>query len=393
MSHSLCLDCLAETRDGAQGDSCARCDSPRLVVHPELFDLTTAHVDCDAFYASIEKRDRPGLENEPVIVGGGRRGVVTAACYVARRFGVHSAMPMFQALELCPGATVIRPNMEKYSAAGRQVRELMRKVTSQIEPVSIDEAFLDVSNLLDVAGTSPAAALAGLMRSIEGEVGVTASVGLSYNKFLAKIASDLDKPRGFSLIGRAEALEFLTGKPVRILWGVGPALEKRLHAAGLETVGDLRGIPEPELVARFGVIGRRLARFARGQDSRGVTTHRATKSISSETTFEDPLSDLADLREKLLPLCERLSARLEKAELLAARITLKLKSTDFNIRTRTRALHHPTQNAQQLFDAAAVLLEREAAGTRFRLIGVGAYDLVPPAEQPADLFSYGNGAR
>ena len=392
MTSALCLTCLAESaqpgRDGhAGGGFCGQCGSSRLITHPELFDLTIAHLDCDAFYASIEKRDRPELENEPVIVGGGRRGVVTAACYVARRFGVRSAMPMFQALERCPGATVIRPNMEKYSRAGQQVRELMRGITPLVEPISIDEAFLDVSALAGGDGPSPAAALAGLMQKIEGEVGVTASVGLSYNKFLAKIASDLDKPRGFSPIGRADAIDFLTPKPVRILWGVGPALEKKLTAGGIATVGDLRGVPERELIARYGMIGRRLSRFARGEDTRTVTTHRETKSISSETTFDDALSDLGDLRRKLWPLCERLALRLEKADLSAGHVTLKLKSTDFKIRTRTRAIHHPTKDARQLFEAAALLLEREAVGTRFRLIGIGAHDLVPPGSEPADLFS------
>ena len=387
MTSTLCLTCLAESAQPAQDGACGQCGSSRVVEHPELFELTIAHLDCDAFYASIEKRDRPELENEPVIVGGGRRGVVTAACYVARRFGVRSAMPMFQALERCPGATVIRPNMEKYSRAGQQVRELMREITPLVEPISIDEAFLDVSALAGGAGPSPAAALAGLMQKIEGEVGVTASVGLSYNKFLAKIASDLDKPRGFSPIGRADAVDFLTDKPVRILWGVGPALEKKLMAGGIETVGDLRGVPERELVARFGSIGRRLSRFSRGEDPRAITTHRKTKSISSETTFDDALSDLGDLRRKLWPLCERLAVRLEKADLLAGHVTLKLKSTDFKIRTRTRAIHQPTKDARQLFEAAAVLLEREAVGTRFRLIGVGGHDLVPPGSEPADLFS------
>ena len=388
MTNTLCLTCLAEATQTGHVDACEACGSSRLVTHPELFELTIAHLDCDAFYASIEKRDRPGLENEPVIVGGGRRGVVTAACYVARRYGIRSAMPMFQALERCPGATVIRPNMEKYSRAGKHVRLLMREITPLIEPVSIDEAFLDVTALADGEGPSPASALAGLMQRIEGEVGVTASVGLSYNKFLAKIASDLDKPRGFSPIGRADAVDFLTDKPVRILWGVGPALEKRLTAGGIATVGDIRAVSETELVARYGSIGRRLARFSRGEDVRAITTHRKAKSISSETTFDDALSDLGDLRRKLWPLCERLSIRLEKADLLAGHVTVKLKSTDFKIRTRTRAIHQPTKDARQLFEAAAVLLEREATGTRFRLIGVGAHDLVPPGSEPVDLFSH-----
>ena len=196
---SFCRDCLADASPNS--GRCGACRSPRLLRHPELDRLSIAHVDCDAFYATIEKRDDPALAAEPVIVGGGKRGVVAAACYVARTFGVRSAMPMFEALRLCPHATVIRPNMEKYVGVGREVRRMMLDLTPQVEPLSIDEAFLDLTGTERLHGMNPAKALARFARDVESKVGITVSIGLSGNKFLAKIASDLDKPRGFAVLG------------------------------------------------------------------------------------------------------------------------------------------------------------------------------------------------
>ena len=204
---TLCRDCGA--RPPADAGTCPGCGSSRLVRHGALHDLTIAHLDCDAFYAAIEKRDRPELRDVPVIVGGRHRGVVAACCYVARTYGVHSAMPMFQALRACPEATVIKPDMKKYVAVGRAIRAMMQELTPLVEPLSIDEAFMDLSGTSSLHGASPAQSLAALALRVEETHRITVSIGLSYNKFLAKIASDLDKPRGFSVIGRAEARSFL----------------------------------------------------------------------------------------------------------------------------------------------------------------------------------------
>ena len=382
----LCRDCGDATTPD-RSPRCAHCGSPRLVRHPELHMLAIAHIDCDAFYAAIEKRDNPALTDRPVIVGGGRRGVVAACCYVARIYGVHSAMPMFKALKICPEAAVIRPSMKKYGAAGRQIRQLMRQVTPLVEPLSIDEAFLDLSGTEELHGGSPAMTLVRLIRSIETDVGVTASIGLSYNKFLAKIASDLDKPRGFAVIGRAEAIEFLGPKPVGLIAGVGPALQRRLGRDGITTIGQLRVVDEAELIARYGAIGRRLASFARSEDGRRVNPDAPTKSISAETTFDVDVSDAAGLGRKLWPLCETVAARLKRGELAGWTVTLKLKSDDFRIRTRSQRLSAPTQLAENLYRSAMPLLEREADGTAFRLIGVGASSLESAdAADPPSLF-------
>ncbi len=387
----LCRDCGADGRPGGPGGErpprCPACGSPRLIAHAELDALSIAHIDCDAFYATVEKRDRPDLTDRPVVVGGGRRGVVSAACYVARMYGVRSAMPMFKALEACPEAVVIPPDMAKYAAVGRQVRALMRAVTPLVEPLSIDEAFLDLTGTEAVHHAYPARTLAALARRIERDLGVTVSIGLSYNKFLAKIASDLDKPRGFAVIGRRDALDFLAPRPVGTIWGVGKALEARLNADGIATIAQLRERDERELMARYGVIGRRLYRFARGEDDRKVESDRPTKSISAETTFDKDHADLAFLRAELWPLCETVSRRLKKSGLAARGVTLKLKTAQFRLVSRSTRLATPTQLAETLFRNAEQLLLGELDGTRFRLIGVGGADLSDAAEaDPPDLF-------
>jgi DNA polymerase-4 len=391
---ALCRDCLTghETPAGdapkpAQGPRCPACGGARLIAHPELDDLSIAHIDCDAFYASVEKRDRPELRDRPVVVGGGRRGVVAAACYVARLYGIRSAMPMFRALKACPDAVVIRPDMAKYQRVGHRIREMMRELTPLVEPLSIDEAFLDLTGTEALHGGSPARSLARLVGRIETELGVTASIGLSYNKFLAKIASDLDKPRGFAVIGRAEAADFLADKPVRIVWGVGQALGAALARDGLRTVGDLRTREEIDLVARYGAIGRRLSRFALGIDDRRVEPDAPTKSVSAETTFDDDIAAPEALLTQLWPLCEKVSARLKKAGLAGGGVTLKLKTAQFQQLTRSRRLATPTQMAEVIYRAAEPLLEREADGRRFRLIGVGASEIGDgELADPPDLF-------
>ena len=383
------LDKAAPKNSGGAGKAgrCPACGGRRILRHDELFALTIAHIDCDAFYASVEKRDDPGLRDKPVIVGGGRRGVVSAACYVARIHGVHSAMPMFKALKACPDAVVIRPDMAKYQTVGRQIRRMMEDLTPAVEPISIDEAFLDLTGTARLHGAPPAIVLAGLVRRIRREAGVTASVGLSYNKFLAKVASDLDKPHGFSVIGRAEAKTFLAGQPVGIVWGVGKAMRAKLARDGIRTVGQLQVQDERELLARYGSMGRRLHRFSRGEDDRRVHRGGAAKSVSSETTFLEDLSEAAALEARLWPLCESVSRRMKAAEIAGRTLTLKLKTSAFRTRTRQRRLGAPTQLAEDMYRAALPMLAGECDGTAFRLIGIGLSDLSAPDDAgEADLL-------
>jgi DNA polymerase IV len=365
----FCRDCR---RDAPEGSSrCSACGSPRLIRHPQLDALAIAHVDCDAFYATIEKRDDPALADQPVIVGGRRRGVVLTCCYIARTFGVRSAMPMFEARRLCPHAAVVRPDMEKYARVGRDVRGLMVKLTPLVEPVSIDEAFMDLSGTARLHGMSPAKALAGFAAAVEKELGITVSIGLSSNKFLAKIASDLDKPRGFAVLGGDEAARFLAPKSVALIFGVGKIAQQRLAHDGLRTIGDLQRAGERELARRYGAEGARLARLARGLDDRPVKADREAKSISAETTFDRDLHEFRALELKLWRLTEKVSRRLKVNALAGATVTLKLKTADFRIRTRAQSLAHPTQLASRIFGAGRDLLARETDGTMFRLIGIG----------------------
>ncbi len=365
----FCRDCRADAAENVI--RCRTCGSPRLLRHPELSALTVAHVDCDAFYATIEKRDDPSLADQPVIIGGRQRGVVLTACYLARSYGIRSAMPMFEARRLCPSATVVRPDMEKYVRVGRQVRELMRALTPLVEPVSIDEAFMDLAGTERLHGMSPAKALAGFAARVERDVGITVSIGLSRNKFLAKIASDLDKPRGFAVLGTTEAPGFLATKPVTQIFGVGKAAESRFARDGVRTIADLQQLGSAELARRYGTEGARLARLASGIDDRPVRPSREAKSISAETTFVRDLADFRPLELHLWRLTERVSARLKAQQLAGSTVNLKLKTADFRIRTRAQSLGHPTQLAARLFAAARELLERETDGSAFRLIGIG----------------------
>ena len=334
--------------------------------------MAIAHVDCDAFYATIEKRDDPSLADKPVIVGGGQRGVVATACYVARTYGVRSAMPMFEARRLCPHAQVIRPDMAKYAAVGREVRALMGALTPLVEPLSIDEAFLDLSGTERLHGMAPAKALARFAREVEREIGITVSIGLSQNKFLAKIASDLDKPRGFSALGAGEAPAFLAPRPVTFIWGVGKAMGAALARAGYRTIADLQRAEETELMRRFGAEGLRLARLARGIDARTVNPGRETKSVSAETTLDARPRRFSRAGTRCCgSLCDKVSGRLKAKALAGATVTLKLKTADFRLRTRARSLAAPTQLAAKIFAAGRELLARETGGTKFRLIGIG----------------------
>lgn len=383
---ALCRDCCEWHEAGAGG--CPGCGSSRLVRHAELEALNIAHIDCDAFYASVEKRDRPELHEEPLIVGHpGGRGVVTTACYIARRFGVRSAMPMFQALERCPDATVIPPDMAKYRRVGLEVREIFREATEAVEPVSLDEAYLDLSPEHRLEPMPAAEALALIAHRVESEIGITVSIGLAPNKLLAKLASELQKPRGFSVIGRREARGFLAGLAVNKINGVGPATAERLKAAGIETIADLQQVSEAELVARHGKFGRRLARFAIGEDDRVVTPDRPTKSISAETTFRKDTGSIEELMATLEGLAPRVASSLVRKGLAGSAVVVKLKTAGFQIVTRTRRLANPTQRADVLIEAARGVVEKEADGRLFRLAGIGVDGIVPAAEaDPPDLF-------
>ncbi len=370
---SFCRDCLADAPDQAM--RCLVCGSPRLMRHPKAGSLSIAHVDCDAFYATIEKRDDPTLADRPVIVGGGKRGVVAAACYVARTYGIRSAMPMFEAKRRCPDAVVVKPNMAKYVQVGREVRKAMIALTPLVEPLSIDEAFLDLSGTQRVHGMSTPKVLARFASKVECQLGITVSIGLSANKFLAKIASDLDKPRGFAVLGQAEAARFLADKPVGFIYGVGAMSAAKLAADGFRTIADLQRADERDLMHRYGEEGSRLWRLARGIDARTVDPERDTKSISAETTFEQDIGEFRPLEQYLWDLTERVSRRLKANSLAGSTVTLKLKSADFKIRTRARALGMPTQLAARIFAAGRDLLAHEVGTTRFRLIGIGVSNL------------------
>jgi len=374
---SLCRDCLTQFETAKR---CPACASPRVLSHPELFDLTIAHMDCDAFYASVEKRDDPSLADKPVIIGGGRRGVVSTACYVARIRGVRSAMPMFQALKLCPEAVIIKPRMEAYVSASREIRAMMEELTPDIEPLSLDEAFLDLGGTERLHKAPPAVMLARLVRRMRDELGLTGSIGLSHNKFLAKVASDLDKPRGYSVIGRAETDAFLHDKPVRLIWGIGPAAQASLDKAGIRSFADLLRWDRDALLARFGSMGDRLYHLARGQDRRRVSAHEPMKSISNETTFHEDTSDGDVLDGHLWRMAEKVSDR-AKAKRIAGRVvTVKLKRSDHSSLTRRHSLRDATQVADRLYRTARLLLDQVSDQGPFRLLGCGLSDLVPEAQ-------------
>jgi DNA polymerase-4 len=357
------------------------------VIHAELVRLAMAHIDCDAFYASVEKRDRPELRDRPVIVGGGKRGVVTTCCYIARISGVRSAMPMFKALKLCPEAVVIKPDFPKYRAESRKIMGKLGALTPLVQPLSLDEAWLDLNGCERLHGGPAAWVLARVQSEIEREVGITVSVGLAPNKFLAKIASDLDKPRGFSVIGAGEAKTFLAAKPVAILPGVGPAMVRSLEAHGLRTVGDIARTEPRALADRFGVHGLRLAQLAQGEDARAVDPDQDRKSVSAETTFDEDYADLPSLEDRLWPLCEKV-ARICRRDGIAGRVAvLKLRKADFSIITRRRTLPAPTQTARVLFHIARELLAKEINGTAYRLIGIGATELLEAGTAEGDLFA------
>lgn len=388
----FCRDCLTQFDNGTR---CPQCRSPRVLAHAELNDLSIAHMDCDAFYASVEKRDNPDLRDQPVIVGGGTRGVVSTCCYIARISGVRSAMPMYQALKLCPQAVVVPPRMSVYVEVSRQIRALMEALTPAIEPLSLDEAFLDLTGTARLHGAPPAILMARLIRDMQTQLGISGSVGLSHNKFLAKIASDLDKPRGFSLIGRAETEGFLRPKPVRIIWGVGTATQTALEKAGIRTIADLLRWERQDLAQRFGQTGERLWHLARGMDSRRVIRDEKLKSISKETTFAEDTSDADLLDGHLWRLAEQVSDRAKAKDLAGRVVTIKLKRGDFTTVTRRHSLTHPTQIADQIYREGRALLDASREVGPFRLIGIGISDLsaADPGQMAGDLLDPDAGRR
>jgi DNA polymerase-4 len=381
---AFCRDCLADAANGTA--RCKACGGRRIAAHPELEKLSIAHLDCDAFYAAIEKRDNPGLRDQAVIIGGGKRGVVSTCCYIARISGVRSAMPMFQARKLCPQAVIVKPNMAKYVAVGREVRAMMRELTPQVEPLSLDEAYLDLTGTERLHHTTPAKTMARLAKDIEAKIGITASIGLSYNKFLAKLASDLDKPRGFSVIGRAEAVTFLRDKPIGFIRGAGKALQAKLAKDGITRIAQLQDADAKDLARRYGNTGLWLKRLAHAEDTREVEPRGEMKSISSETTFNDDISKFADLEKILWRQAERVSARAKASELGGWTVVLKLKTSRFRIKTRSISLEAPTQLADRIYRTAREPLAREADGTAYRLLGVGLSNICGAHEcDPSDL--------
>jgi len=385
---ALCRDCLNQFDDARR---CPACGSPRVTRHPELWDLGIAHMDCDAFYASVEKRDDPSLEGKPVIIGGGHRGVVSTACYVARIRGVRSAMPMFQALKLCPEAVVIRPRMEEYVKASREIRAMMEELTPAIEPLSLDEAFLDMTGTARLHGAPPAVMLARLVRRMKRELGLTGSIGLSHNKFLAKVASDLDKPHGFFVIGQAETQDFLRDKPVRMIWGVGGAAQASLDKAGIRTFADLLRWEQTDLIARFGSMGERLWHLARGKDLRRVSAHAPMKSISNETTFQEDTADPDLLDGHIWRMAEKVADRAKAKDLAGRVVTLKLKRSDHTLLSRRVALSDPTQLADRIYRTARGLFDQLGDKGPYRLLGCGLSELsrAADADKLGDLLDPG----
>jgi DNA polymerase IV len=386
----LCRDCMRRCPD--DWTRCAFCGSPRTINLEAADGLAIAHVDCDAFYASVEKRDDASLRDKPVIVGGsGPRAVVATCCYLARTFGVRSAMPMSRARALCPNAVVLPPDLARYARVGREIRARMSELTPLVEPLSIDEAFLDLTGCEGPNGANAAETLARFARRVELEIGVTVSVGLSYCKFLAKLASDLDKPRGFALIIREEAKAWLAPQSVGRLWGVGRIGRERLERSGFRVIGDLQRIDERAAVSRLGDDGLRLWRLAQGRDDGRVNAERETKSVSSETTFDRDTSDKAELKRILLAQCDRVAARLRKESLSACGVTLKLRLADFSLRTRSRVGIKATQLAPRLFEALRPLLDAQPDRVAYRLLGMAATELAPA--QGADEDDLVEGAR
>lgn len=357
--------------------------------------LTILHVDMDAFYASVEQRDRPELRGRPVIVGGlSGRGVVCAASYEARPFGVHSAMPMATARKLCPHAVVLPVRMKHYAEIGQQIRKILLSFTPLVEPLSLDEAFLDVHGCEELFGQAPEIAHQ-LKDRIKAETGLTASVGVAPNKFLAKLASDHGKPDGLVVVAPDRVSDFLLPLPVGRIWGVGARAEKRLHALGIETIGQLANLPEQVLVEHFGDRSLHVWRLAHGDDDRRVIPDREAKSISSETTFAHDVGDRETLRIWLLDLTDHVASRLRRAGIKARTVELKIRSSDFHTRHRAQALPEATNLTDVLWQTVQQVFQRGLTPDLLpvRLLGVGATRLLRDPAVQGDLFDAGKRER
>ena len=371
---TVCRECFKTFNE--KKEFCNKCYSANLISNNEIENLNIAHVDCDAFYAAIEKRDNPKYKNFPIIIGGGKRGVVATACYIARTRGVKSAMPMYRALKLCPDAIIIKPNMQKYKKASKVINNLMKEITPLVEPLSLDEAFLDLSGTSRLHKKIPAVLLAELSKKIQKKVGISVSIGLSYNKFLAKICSDIDKPRGFSIINRLEAQSFLKDKPVEVIWGVGNTLKSKLNNDGIRTIGQIREMDCSELIIKYGSIGSHIHKLSNAEDVREIKPYRKVKSISHETTFEKDTNDEVFLKKILWSLCEKVSDRAKEKGLGGSTINLKIKTKDFKLISRSITIEEPTQIAEIIFQTSKLLLFREIKKNKFRLLGVGLSNLI-----------------
>jgi DNA polymerase IV len=333
---------------------------------------TVLHIDMDAFFASVELLDHPDLVDKPVIVGHrSGRSVVTAANYVARRYGVNSAMPMSIALRKCPSAIVLEPHMKRYQEYSAQVMGIFSDITPLVEPLSIDEAFLDVAGARRIHG-SPAVIGALIRRRVEEETGLTCSVGAASSKFIAKLASSRAKPNGMLVIPADSTLAFLHPLPVSALWGVGQTTENALHRLGLRHIGDIANTPLPVLQGSLGeAAGRKLHDLAWARDPRSVTVEREEKSVGHETTFEHDVTDVARLRSEILRLSDAVAVRLRRSGSVGRTVVLKLRYTDFTTVTRSRTLPEPTNVGRRIYDEAVASFELLAArGIRVRLIGV-----------------------
>jgi DNA polymerase-4 len=339
------------------------------------------HIDLDAFYAAVEMLENTDLRDKALIIGGRHRGVVTTASYKARESGVRSAMPMFQALRLCPDAVVLPPRHHRYRQASQRVMAILRRFTRQMEQVSIDEAYLDLTE--EIKDWDGAVEIAGQIQAqIMAEEKLPSSLGVATNKLVAKVASDQDKPQGLTVVRPGEESAFLAPLPVRVLWGVGPVTAAKLAEIGVKTVGELTSKSEDELQARFGRHGAAMARQARGMDNRLVVREREAKSVSQETTFRHDLSDAEALEGHLLRLCEGVARRLKRSQMAAGTVAIKLRYADFTTLTRQMTLAVPTDDEKVIHRTALALFHRVwREGQPVRLLGVAGRHLSPPGGQ------------
>jgi DNA polymerase-4 len=351
-------------------------------------DRRILHCDMDAFYASVHQRDDPGLKGRPVVIGGdpSGRGVVAAASYEARRFGIHSAMPAAVAARRCPHAVFIRPDFSRYTSDSEKIFSIFREFSPTVQTLSLDEAFLDLTDHLEALGSATAVAVE-IRRKVRRELGLTVSVGAAPNKLVAKIASDFDKPDGLTVIPPRKVADFLAPLPIRRLHGIGPNCESALHHMGVRTVADLRELSLDRLLARFSHWGRTLWMYARGIDNRPVRTGRTRKSLSTERTFPSDVDDIDQMDGILDEMATEVASGLERKKIAACTFTIKVRYPDFETRTRSVTLPTPTSAAPEISQCARTLVRRTEADRRsVRLLGVGASNLVPHDHQQLSLF-------